>query len=249
MRSLLARFASSALVLVSLFAAEPGAKTHLEFRADAETAYQRKDYAEARDAMQAALALRPDSPRYLHTLAAFSALTGDAKAAFGYLHRLTALGIATNVERDPDFASLQGTPEFLKVIGELAANRAPQGAAEVVAELPNRTGVIEGIAFRERTGDVFLGDVHHRCIWRRDREGRIARWTAEDDEVLGIFGVAIDEPRNTVWAAMTALPEMSDFTPDLKGVAGLASFNLLTSELRRVVEVPGDGRDHGIGDL
>ena len=232
-----------------LATAEPGAKTHQDFRAEAEAAYQRKDYAAAKEAIKAALALRPDSPRYLHALAGFSALTGDAKATVDYLHRLAELGVATNVERDPDFAALQGTPEFLRVTRELSANRAPRGEADVVAELPGRTGIIEGIAFRDRTGDVFFGDVHQRCIWRRDRDGRIARWTAEDEELLGIFGIAVDEARNTLWATMTALPEMSEFAPDMKGQTALASFNLATSELRRVIDVPGDGRDHGLGDL
>jgi len=45
------------------------------------------------------------------------------------------------------------------------------------------------------------------------------------------------------------LPEMSGFTSELKGEAALAEFNLATSELRRVIPVPGDGRDHGLGDL
>ena len=153
------------------------------------------------------------------------------------------------IERDPDLASLQGTPEFARILHEFAAKRAPQGEAEIVAELPGRTGIIEGIAFRERTGDLFLSDVHHRCIWRRDREGRVARFTAEDEELLGIFGIAIDEPRNTLWAAMSAVPEMAGYTPEMKGYAALAEFNLATSELRRVIPVPVDGREHGLGDL
>jgi hypothetical protein len=67
--------------------------------------------------------------------------------------------------------------------------------------------------------------------------------------MLGVFGLAIDEPRNTLWAAMTALPEMSGFEKPMKGHAALAEFNLSTSELRRVIPVPTDGRDHHLGDL
>ena len=225
------------------------AESHRDFRLKGEAAYNRKDYAAARTAFATAVELRPDSPRYLHSAAALCALTGDTDAALEYLHRLAALGVSTPVERDPDFARLQGTVPFAKILRQLADNRAPQGEAEVFAELPGRTGIIEGIVHRPRTGDLFLGDVHHRCIWRRDRDGKITRFTAEDDELLGVFGLVIDEERNTLWAATSAVPEMTGFTAEMKGRTALAEFNLATGELRRVVPVPGDGRDHALGDL
>lgn len=225
------------------------AQTHLDHRDEALAAYARKDYAAALTATEAALALRPDSPRYLRQLAALSALMQNAPAAIGYLERIVALGVSADVERDRDFASLQGTPAFRRVLAALAANRAPQGAAEVLAELPGRTGLVEGIAFRERTGELFLGDVHHRCVWRRDATGKVERFSAEDEELLGVFGLALDETRGLLWAATTALPEMEGFTAELEGQAALAAFSLTTSELVRVVHAPVDGRPHGLGDL
>lgn len=224
-------------------------QSHLDLRDEALAAYERKDYATATSATQAALALRPDSPRYLRQLAALFALTGNPSAAIDYLQRLAALGLTADVERDRDFASLQGTPEFRRVVDTLAANRAPQGAVEVFAELPGRTGILEGIVYRERTGDLFLGDVHHRCIWRRNRAGKIERFNAADEELLGIFGIALDETRGLLWAAMSAVPEMEGFTGELEGQAALAAFSLATSELVRVVHAPVDGRAHGLGDL
>ncbi len=252
MRFVVAAFSlASTLALIppAGFAADVDGKSHGDYRREAQAAYERKDYPAARAAFAAALALRPDSPRYLHNLAALSALTGDDRAALDYLRRLAALGVATAVERDPDLAKLQGTPDFLRVLQLFAANRSPQGEAEVMAELPGRTGIIEGLAFRPRTGDLFLGDVYHRCIWRRDRDGRVTRFSAEDDALFGVFGLAIDEARNTLWAATTALPEIAGYEPEMKGQAALVEFNLATSELRRVVPVPGDGRDHGLGDV
>jgi hypothetical protein len=240
----------TALLLAALpLLAQDPAKTHDDYRAEATAAYQRKDYAAAREATLTALTLRPDSTRYLHNLAALSARLGDSVGAFNYLRQLAAFGVAPNIERDRDLASLQGTPEFIRILQLFAANRTPKGEAEVIGELPGRTGILEGIAFRSRTGDLFLGDVHHRCIWRRDRDGQVARFTAEDEELLGIFGIAIDEPRNTLWAAMAAVPEMAEYTSEMKGYAALADFNLATSELRRVVPVPVDGQEHGLGDL
>lgn len=243
------RLIIASLVIATGLLAADTEKTHQDFRAAAAAAYQRKDYAAAKTASEAALALRPDSPQYLRNLAALAALTGDATAAIQRLQQVAALGVSLAIERDPDFAKLQGTPEFVRILRAFAANRESRGVAEVAAELPGRTGIIEGIAFRNRTGDLFLGDVHHRCIWRRDNNGKLARFSAEDEELLGILGLALDEPRGSLWAATSALPEMAGFTTEMKGESALAEFSLVNSELRRVVPVPGDGREHSLGDL
>lgn len=238
----------AALVLPLLRAQTPG-PSHLDLRAEAHAAYQRKDYAAALSATREALKLRPDSPRYLHNLAALHTLTGDTSAALAHLRRLAALGIHTDVARDPDLASLQGTSEFAEVLGLLAANLEPRGTLGELAELPGRTGILEGIAFRERTGDLFLGDVHHRCIWRRTREGEVSRFTAADVDVAGIFGVAVDEARQTLWATMAAVPQMEGYEPEMKGFTAIAEFDLRTGELRHISPVADDGREHLLGDL
>ncbi len=245
------RFPSCLLLIVLLplpilRGAEP---SHLDLRREAEAAYQRQDYAAALEATRHALALRPDSPRYRYNLAALSTLTDDSAAALATLRQLAALGVVLPVERDPDFARLQGTPEFRQILNLFAANREPRGHLTPLAELTGRTGIVEGIAYHARTGDLFLSDVHHRCIWRRDRDGRLTRFTAEDDDLLGIFGLAIDEPRNALWAALRALPEMAGYTSGQKGHTGLAEFDLGSGELRQVVPIPGDGRESAIGDL
>lgn len=224
-------------------------ESHFEWRAVADAAFQRKDYAAARIGYLSALELRPDSPRYLRGLASSAALANDRAVAITALRRLAALGVGTAIEKDPAFASLQGEPDFLRLLQVLAENRTPQGQAEVLAELPAHSGIIEGLALRERTGDLFLGDAHLRAIWRRDHTGKILRFTAEDEELFGIFGLVLDEERDTLWAATTALPAMGNYAPAQKGQAALADFELSTGKLRRIVPVPADGRDHALGDL
>jgi hypothetical protein len=240
---------SASLLLPLSPSSAQSVQAHTTLRRTADAAYQRKDFAAARDAYAAALVLRPDSPRYLHNLAATQALTGRTDDALATLRRLAALGVATPIERDSAFASLQGTPAFNAIRTALDANREPQGEADLLAELPGRNGIIEGIAFRERTGDLFLGDVHQRCIWRRDRDGRVTRYSAENEDLFGVYGLVLDETRQTLWAATSAVPEMTGFTAEHKGHAALVAFNLVTGELRQTIAVPSDGRDHVLGDL
>ncbi len=153
---------------VALVSAEP-VKTHQEWRREANVAVAKKDYVAAREAYAAALALRPDSPRYLHNYAAMCTLTGRNNDALQTLRRLVALGVTTGVEKDEDFAALREMPPYMEIVKKFAANRAPLGKAAVEFELPEEKGIIEGIAYRERTGDFFLGDVHRRCVWRELR--------------------------------------------------------------------------------
>jgi hypothetical protein len=235
--------------LVPRLRGQPAPQSHLEFRAAAHEAYQRKDFAAALSATREALKLRPDSPRYLHNLAALHALTGNPAAAIDHLRRLAALGVHTDVARDPDLAPLQGTAEFAEVIGLLSANLEPRGTLGDFATLPGRTGILEGIAYRERTGELFLGDVHHRCIWRRTRDGELARFTAADADIAGIFAVTVDEERQTLWATMAAVPQMEGYEPEMKGFTAVAEFDLRTGELRHISPVADDGREHLLGDL
>jgi hypothetical protein len=237
-------------ILLLIAAAAPAAeRPTLVLREEARVAVARGDFDTARKVLTQAVAAQPDSPALLLELAAVAARQDDGAAAIAALEKIAALGAAPPAERDPRFASLQGTAPFRRVLQAFSQLREPTGVAEEITSLTGRTGLIEGIAWRARTGDLFLGDVRHRGIWRRDREGRVARFSAEDESLLGIFGLAIDEARGLLWAAMSAVPEMEGFTPEMKGTAALAAFSLATSELVRVVEVPDDGRDHGLGDL
>jgi sugar lactone lactonase YvrE len=237
-------------ILLLIAAAAPAAERPPPvLREEARVADARGDLATARRLLNQALAAQPDSPASLLELAAIAARQGDGPAAIAALEKIAALGAAPPVERDPRFASLQGSAPFRRVLQAFSRLREPAGVAEELTSLTGRTGILEGIAWRGRTGDLFLGDVRHRGIWRRDREGRVARFSAEDESLLGIFGLAIDEVRGLLWAAMSAVPEMEGFAAEMKGTGALAAFSLATSELVRVVEVPDDGREHGLGDL
>ena len=183
------------LSLLLLAAAAFAATRPVDLREEARAASARGDLPAARRLLGEAIAQQPDSPSLLVELAAIEAGQDDGPAAISTLERVAALGAAPPVERDPRFAKLQGTAPFRRVLQAFARIREPAGSAEIAASLPGRTGIMEGIAWRARTGDLFLGDVRHRGIWRRDREGRLARFSAEDESILGVFGLALDEPR------------------------------------------------------
>jgi sugar lactone lactonase YvrE len=129
-----------------------------------------------------------------------------------------------------------------------AASTAPAGGGAAFT-LPDMRGLIEGIAFRPKTGAYYFGDVRLRCVWVRAADGRVTRFSAPDDRLLGVFRIAVDETRGALWASMGALEQMDGFAERHKGAGGLAELDLATGAIRRVVMAPADGAPHLLGDF
>lgn len=199
--------------------------------------------------MDAAVALRPDYPRLFVNLAEAQLANGQPEQAVATLARLAALGVNSPVDKAPAFATLRERDDFKAVVKRLTANLEPVGSGEIVFSLPGMTGLIEGVAYREKTRQYFFGDVHHRGVWVRSPDGKIRRFTPEDNAVFAVFGVAVDEAHNALWAATSAVPAMRGYTADLENAAGIAEFDLETGELRGVRRVPANGQPHILGDL
>ncbi|MBE2213008.1 MAG: hypothetical protein IAE82_03985 [Opitutaceae bacterium] len=198
-----------------------------------------------------AVALMPEHPRYLLGLAAAQTAAGHSELAVQALNRIADLGNVVDLAALEPLAALRERNDFRAVVARMAALRGPVGAGEVAFALPDMRGLIEGLAWREKTGECFFGDVHRRAIWRRTADGAVTRFDAGagDDRLLGVFGIETDEARGALWAATSALPEMRGFTAELKGRAGVAEFDLETGALRRVILVPADGGEYLLGDL
>lgn len=199
--------------------------------------------------IEAAAALRPDYPRLLVNLAEAQLANSQPEQAVATLGRLAALGVNSPVDKAPAFAALRERDDFKAVVKRLTANLEPIGGGEVAFSLPGMTGLIEGVAYREKTRQYFFGDVHHRGIWVRSPDGKVRRFTTDDETVFAIFGVAVDEAHNTLWAATSAVPAMRGYTAELENAAGIAEFDLESGELRGVRRVSANGHPHILGDL
>jgi sugar lactone lactonase YvrE len=244
--------ACMALTFVTCRAAESSATQAMRLAREAAIAADAQDTATYLAKMEAAVALRPDFPRMLVNLAAAQVAAERPDDALATLDRLASLGLSSPVEKSEDFAALRPRKEFQAVVKKLAGNLHPKGAGEVAFSLRDVTGLIEGIAWREKTDEFYFGDVNGRAVWARNKEGTLRRLTPEGDGLLGVFGLAIDEATGTIWAATAAVPAMSGFTPDQDGTAALAEIDLETGAVRRTVPVvrrPGDQQSHVLGDL
>jgi hypothetical protein len=213
-------------------------------------AAEAKDFAGAVARLEAAVALRPDLPRLFVDLAAAQVALEQHDEAIGTLQRLARLGVHSPVDKAEEFTPLRARNEFQEVVKSLATNLHPKGSGEIAFTLRDVTGLIEGIAWREKTGEFYFGDVHGRAVWLRNKDGSLRRFTAEGEDLLGVFGLAVDEANGSLWAATSAVPAMSGFTPDMEGTAALAELDLATGAVKQVYPVArGQGGRHLLGDV
>jgi hypothetical protein len=205
---------------------------------EATLAMEAGNVAAALASLETAVELRPDFPRLLLDLAQAQVAAEQLDDAVATLQRYAKLGLHAAVDKADEFAVLRSRPDFQDVTKELAANLHPKGSGEVAFTLREVTGLIEGIAWREKSGEFYFSDVHHRAVWTRNKDGRLERFTPEGDELFGVFGLAVDEANGILWAATSAVPAMRGYGPELAGQAALAEIDLENGTIRRTIPVP-----------
>jgi hypothetical protein len=226
-------------------AEEPVAVRAMRLAQEAAAAAEAGDAATQVAKLEAAVALRPDLPQLLLELAQAQSSSGQTSEAMDTLRRLADLGRHAAIEREAAFASLRGQAGFQELVKRFAANLHPRGAGDLAFTLRDVTGLLEGMAWRAKTGEFYFADMHARTVWRRDKTGALQRFTAEDERLLGIFALAFDEAAGALWAATTAVPAMRGFAPEMEGVAALVEIDAESGAVRRVLAGPEGGGAQG----
>jgi sugar lactone lactonase YvrE len=236
----------------SAWAQETATSRAMTLAREAASAAEIRDLPVYLSKMEAAVELRSDFPRMLVNLAAAQAANDRPEEAIATLQRLARLGLSSPVEKSEEFAPLRARQDFQAVVKQLAANLHPKGDGAMAFSLREVTGLIEGIAWREKTRTFFFGDVNGRAVWTRNPDDTLRRFTPEGEGLYGVFGLAIDEAAGAMWVATSAVPAMGGFKPDQDGTAALAELDLETGAVRRIIPVvrrPGDQQSHVLGDL
>lgn len=141
--------------------------------------------------------------------------------------RPIALGLALAVA----FA-LPATP---RVPGELIT------AAELQGPL-----LIESLA--AIPGGLLVSSVHGRTIFELDRSGLPRRWLT-DPQVLGVFGMAVDQERGVLWAASTGAPQVMAVSKAERHVSELLKIDLSSHKVLARYAAPDAGEAPRLGDV
>ncbi len=195
--------------------------------------------------LEAAAELRPDFPQVLLDLAEAQVAADQPEAAVATLRRFAGLGRYAPIEQTAGFAALRARADFKDVVRSLAGNLHPRGDGKIAFTLRDVTGLIAGLAWREKTGEFYFADGQARCVWARNQDGVLRRFAGEGDELPGVLALAIDEAGGTMWAAGGAIPAMRGFAAGQEGTAALVELDLETGAVRRTIGVEREAGEEG----
>jgi Cu-Zn family superoxide dismutase len=198
-----------------------------------------EDWAGARDAFLDGIEVAPDVPALHLAAAGAEARLGNDAASRAHLEALARLGATADLEADDSFAEYLSRPDFLDLANRLRTNGAPHPAAEVVHIFEDKELWPEGIAIDRATGELYVGSIHRRAIFRLATDGSLheVEWSPPDDlgEVIGIW---VDSDRRALWAA-TGDGEWREPVSGPPRTNGLVRIDLETGDLTRF-PVPDD---------
>ena len=214
-------------------------------------AFRQRDLAVARAEMRRAAEIWPTQQVYLETAAGLAAIARDTSDAAWWIGRLADLGVGASVATDTAYRALVGAATFDAAAARHAAATAPVPRSRVRLTIPDTMFHAEGVAFDARTGRWLVGSVRQRRIVAVDRRDRVVDFVRSGaDGLAGVFGMAVDSARRTLWVATTALPRMQGFTAADSGRVGVFGYDLETGRLVRRAWLPRDSSTaHTFGDV
>lgn len=215
------------------------------------TAYQKKDYAEYLQKIEAVAAQRPAHPTFLRRLAGAYALNGQAVAAAGVLRKMAVLSLYHNALDDPDFAAVQGDSGVQIAARALEALRTRRiGASEIAWTIHDPMFIPEGIAYDPVTRAFFVSSQYKRKIVRIDSSGAVQDFVSSGrDGLWMVFGIAVDPARRLLWAVSTAEPAMEGFTKADEHATGVFAYELPTGKLARRYDLADRTGAHRFDDV
>ena len=166
------------------------------------------------------------------------------------LDKLVARKLDLNADNDDDFASIHNTVEWAKFKSNLAELRRPIASSRVAFTLDDPALVATGVTVDPRTEDVYIASVRERKIVRRTKAGKVSDFIRQgQDGFMAADWLAIDSPRNLLYATTAAVPFMLDYQKQDEGRSGVFAFNLETSKLVRKAILRAGGTVHILNSM
>lgn len=215
-----------------------------QLRAEGVAAANAGDLATATERLKLAAAIVPTHSGLILMQARVAAADGLDLEAVAHLSRYADLGLIGDFSADPVFAQVVADPAFAAVGERLIRNRESVGRTSMVLR-DDELHLLEGLAWRRAGNQLLVSSIRDHTIYRIDPEGRLASWL-QGAQPLGIYGLAIDESRDRLWATSVGSPESGvTNTPDA-GRSELLEIELSSGRvLARHVPPAADHRNFG----
>jgi sugar lactone lactonase YvrE len=188
-------------------------------------------------------------PSAVWSLAQIASRERNAAETLRLLAEYAAMGLARRAY-DTTFAWIYDDPRLAPVTRILLANAEPRALATVGVRLNDAGLLAEDLAYDARTRTFYVSSIHRRKVIAIDAGGAIRDFIAPAQEgVWGIYGLALDSARGSLWGSMAAVPTMEHYDPADSGRTALVCWELATGKELLRAELPRDGASHVFGDI
>jgi hypothetical protein len=173
---------------------------------------------------------------------------GDTSAAFAYLRRYAAMGLARDISSDSGFLNLHGSPSWTEYQRRVADNLRPLPFDGVVATLPDSDFLAEDVVWDAPRRRFLVSSIRYGRIIAASRDGKATEFS-HTDRGFGMLGLAIDERRGVLWASAEAMPQSKMYGPNDAGRSMLLRYDIASGRLLRRYDLPRDSTGHEPGDI
>ncbi len=197
-----------------------------------------------------ALALAPDNPDLLISVARAQAALGQSKEALQKLRQAIDRGAGLDITLVPEFLKLPPSEQLQVLTERSRANLAPVARAQLFAVIPDSTRRSEGIAYDPFSRHVFAGTVHGEIL-RIDQSGVVSVLVPRDQGLREVLGIKVDPERRLIWAATGTFPDLFSLEPQKPeaGMAGVLAYSLKDGALVEKHWMDERPTLHGFNDL
>ena len=195
------------------------------------------------------LALSPDHPDILVSVARANAASGNKAAAIEHLAHAGRRGAGADPSRFAEFKSLAGDPQFEAAAAAVRRNLEPVARAVRFAATPDAS---EGITYDPVSRRFFSGLEHEGGegeLYAVDMDGKVTTFV-RGGGLRQLLGLKVDAERRLLWVVSGRYPEPGPNPPADRGTGGVRAYHLDSGKLVTAVEV--DNRPtwvHGFNDM
>ena len=240
---LLALLCSASVVTAQPADTTPAAETLGQLVVDARAARVKGDVPNWVRLGTKVLALTPEHPDILISVARAHAAAGDKEQSLAMLADAVRRGAALDPVRFAEFKSLAGDGQFGALAAGARQNLIPVAKATAFAKLPE--GESEGIAFDPVSKRFFAGTGKGELL-AISQDGKVSTF-ASGGGLRQILGIKVDAARRLLWLVSGRYPEPD--APADSGTGGIRAYNLDTGAIVTTVEVDERPILHGFNDV
>jgi sugar lactone lactonase YvrE len=197
-----------------------------------------------------ALALAPDHPDLLISVARAQAANGHVAEALGLLRQAIDRGAGVDVRRVKEFQALPHSPEVDELTARASANLTSVARAHIFAMIPDATADPEGVEYDPVSRRVFTGTSHGEIL-QIDPAGTVSTFVARGGPLREVLGIKVDAGRRLLWAVTGVFPdwfEVLQHKPDA-GISGVVAYSLDDGKLVQQAWLDERPVLHGFNDL